>query len=414
MPYQDYALNQLIINKLSQEQYNALATAGEISANQLYFIEAAGNIDAASGTIENVADPINNTDAANKQYVDSFTTNSLSSYTELTASNDISALLNANITYVSSQVSGIPANITYVSSSLSGYSPKSDVIYVSGQVSSIPLTITSLSSTVSSDYALKTEIPTSEDLGLSNYAAVSTVTNLNNALTSEIDELNTTLTGLISSTSSITLTEAKTYSTNLISAYYYNETTRAANPDATGIKIESDNAGITFHVDDGGSFLHISSTEFDNVEIPTNINNIITNSLTRYALSSDVTSYVNSSIAYYAPVSTVTDLSNSLSGYSTNSNVNLISSTLNTNITYVSSQVSGIPPTITSLSSTVSSDYALKTDIPTTESLGLSSYATVSSVTNLSNSLSSYALSSDVTAYVDQQIGNINAILETI
>lgn len=184
MPYQDYALNQLIINKLSQEQYNTLATAGEISANQLYFIEAAGNIDAASGTIENVADPINNTDAANKQYVDSFTTNSLSSYTELTASNDISSLLNTNITYVSSQVSGIPANITYVSSSLLGYSPKSDVIYVSGQVSSIPSTITSLSSTVSSDYALKTDIPTTESLGLSSYATVSSVTNLSNSLSS--------------------------------------------------------------------------------------------------------------------------------------------------------------------------------------------------------------------------------------
>lgn len=189
MPYQDEAINQLIINKLSQDQYNELAEAGAISANQLYFVEADGDIDAASGTIENVADPINNTDAANKQYVDNTISSNLSNLSSTVSStyalktqipdaeglglsnyaplstvtdisntlsgyatnsnvNSISSALNDDITYVSGQVSGIPNDIVSVSNSLSGYSTKSDVTYVSGQVSSLSPTINDLTSTV--------------------------------------------------------------------------------------------------------------------------------------------------------------------------------------------------------------------------------------------------------------------------
>jgi hypothetical protein len=176
MPYQDEALNQLIINKLSQERYNELATAGTISANQLYFVEAPGNIDAASGTIENVADPINNTDAANKQYVDNTISDNLTNLSSIISANYATV---SSVTNLSNSLSGYPtnSNVNSISSTLNN-----NITYVSSQVSGIPLTITSLSSTVSSNYALKDEIPTSEDLGLSNYAAVSTVTNLSSSL----------------------------------------------------------------------------------------------------------------------------------------------------------------------------------------------------------------------------------------
>jgi hypothetical protein len=197
----DTIVDALIINELTKTKYNELLENNNVNENEIYLVTD-DTFDSDGNPIVNVGDPENDTDAANKKYVDE------------------------------------------------------QILVLSG----------------------------------------TTIPNLNNALTGEIDELNTTLTSLISSTSSTTLTEAKTYSTNLISAYYYNENTRAANPDATGIKIESDNASITFHVDDGGGYLHISSTEFDNVEIPTNINNIITNSLTSYALSSDVTAYIDQQI----------------------------------------------------------------------------------------------------------------------
>lgn len=154
------------------------------------------------------------------------------------------------------------------------------------------------------------------------------------ALTNEIDNLNTSLTSLISSTSAETLSEANTYSTNLISTYYYNENTRALDPDATGIKIKSDNAGITFYVDGGGGYLHISSTTFDNVEIPTDVTDIITN------ITTDILNNRNE----------ITSLSNSLSG-----EIDNLSSTLSdyATISYVNNKVDELLQQLTSIIATI-------------------------------------------------------------
>ncbi len=278
MPYQDEALNQLIINKLSQNQYNELAEAGAISANQLYFVEADGDIDAASGTIENVADPINNTDAANKQYVDNT-----------------------------------------ISSNLSN-----------------------LSSTVSSNYALKTDIPTAEDLGLSNYAPLSTVTNLNNSLSS-------------------------VYSTKSDVTY-----------------VSSQVSGI-----------------------PSTITSLSSTVSSTYALKTDIPTAEDLGLSNYAAVSTVTDISNTLSGYATNSNVNSISSALNTNITYVSSQVSSLPSDILDMSNSLSGYATLQYVTDSLSGVDLTNYAAVSTVTNLNNSLSGYAKTLDI-IYVSSQVSGIS------
>jgi hypothetical protein len=67
---------------------------------------------------------------------------------------------------------------------------------------------------------------------------------------------------------------------------------------------------------------------------------------------------------------------------------------------------------INDLSSTVSSNYALKDEILTAEDLGLSNYATVSSVTNISSSLSSYTpltTSNDISSLLNDNITYVSS-----
>lgn len=59
----------LIINKVSRAIYKQLQDNGDISENEIYLITDP-ILDAADDRILNTADPIDGTDAANKQYVD--------------------------------------------------------------------------------------------------------------------------------------------------------------------------------------------------------------------------------------------------------------------------------------------------------------------------------------------------------
>ena len=69
MSYQDTNLQNLTINHLSKKKYNELLASNQIYDDELYVINEP-NIDAENQPIINVGNPINQSDAATKEYVD--------------------------------------------------------------------------------------------------------------------------------------------------------------------------------------------------------------------------------------------------------------------------------------------------------------------------------------------------------
>lgn len=68
--YTDTSVNELIISKISQEQYLQLSSQGMLNENEIYLVENE-ILDAMGHAVVNVADPTELSDAANKHYVDS-------------------------------------------------------------------------------------------------------------------------------------------------------------------------------------------------------------------------------------------------------------------------------------------------------------------------------------------------------
>ena len=65
----DKTIDKLVVNKLTQSEYDDLKSNGRLNDEELYFVDS-NVLDASGNTIPNVATPINATDAATKGYVD--------------------------------------------------------------------------------------------------------------------------------------------------------------------------------------------------------------------------------------------------------------------------------------------------------------------------------------------------------
>lgn len=65
----DKTIDTLVVNKLTQSEYDELKSNGRLNDEELYFVDS-NVLDASGNTIPNVATPINATDAATKGYVD--------------------------------------------------------------------------------------------------------------------------------------------------------------------------------------------------------------------------------------------------------------------------------------------------------------------------------------------------------
>ena len=65
----DKTIDKLVVNKLTQSEYDSLKSNGRLNDEELYFVDS-NVLDASGNTIPNVATPINATDAATKGYVD--------------------------------------------------------------------------------------------------------------------------------------------------------------------------------------------------------------------------------------------------------------------------------------------------------------------------------------------------------
>ena len=65
----DKTIDKLVVNKLTQSEYDELKSNGRLNDEELYFVDS-NVLDASGNTIPNVATPINATDAATKGYVD--------------------------------------------------------------------------------------------------------------------------------------------------------------------------------------------------------------------------------------------------------------------------------------------------------------------------------------------------------
>lgn len=72
-------LDSLVINKLTRKQYNNLKNEGKVKDDELYLITD-GPLDAVGCTVSNVKTPAEDTDAANKAYVDDNTVSAFSLY----------------------------------------------------------------------------------------------------------------------------------------------------------------------------------------------------------------------------------------------------------------------------------------------------------------------------------------------
>lgn len=67
--YTDKTLSNLVISKISQAKFEELKTAGLLNEDELYLVENE-TLDAMGNVVKNVGTPVQNTDAANKAYVD--------------------------------------------------------------------------------------------------------------------------------------------------------------------------------------------------------------------------------------------------------------------------------------------------------------------------------------------------------
>lgn len=67
--YTDTTLSNLVISKISQAKFDELKTAGLLNEDELYLVENE-TLDAMGNVVKNVGTPVQNTDAANKAYVD--------------------------------------------------------------------------------------------------------------------------------------------------------------------------------------------------------------------------------------------------------------------------------------------------------------------------------------------------------
>lgn len=67
--YTDKTLRNLVISKISQAKFDELKNAGLLNEDELYIVENE-TLDAMGNVVKNVGTPVQNTDAANKAYVD--------------------------------------------------------------------------------------------------------------------------------------------------------------------------------------------------------------------------------------------------------------------------------------------------------------------------------------------------------
>ena len=67
--YTDKTLSSLVISKISQAKFDELKNAGLLNEDELYLVENE-TLDAMGNVVKNVGTPVQNTDAANKAYVD--------------------------------------------------------------------------------------------------------------------------------------------------------------------------------------------------------------------------------------------------------------------------------------------------------------------------------------------------------
>ena len=103
--YTDTTLSNLVISKISQAKFDELKNAGLLNEDELYIVENE-TLDAMGNVVKNVGTPVQNTDAANKAYVDGKTQVATSSTAGIVKPDGTTITVDANGVISSSGGSG--------------------------------------------------------------------------------------------------------------------------------------------------------------------------------------------------------------------------------------------------------------------------------------------------------------------
>ena len=102
----------LKINRLKRETYESMKSSGQINDDEIYLVKE-DSVNAEGERVVNVKDPVDDTDAANKKYVDfKVNQNTIKIDNEITRSSELDELLKGNIELLNTSLEDLKVEVS--------------------------------------------------------------------------------------------------------------------------------------------------------------------------------------------------------------------------------------------------------------------------------------------------------------